>query len=54
MDPNIERFTKVECIIQDALRHYHEIYEEKKSCSNEAQHVPHQDDISYLNPRTLL
>lgn len=30
MDPNVERFTKVERIIQDAVRCYREIYEEKK------------------------
>jgi hypothetical protein len=51
MDPNVERFTKVELIIQDAVCCYREIYEEK-NCSNKAQHVPHQENISYLNPRT--
>jgi hypothetical protein len=30
MDPNVERFTKVERIIQYAVRCYREIYEEKK------------------------
>jgi hypothetical protein len=37
-----------------AVRCYREIYEEKKerNCSNKAQHVPHQENISYLNPRT--
>jgi hypothetical protein len=40
-------------IIQDAVRCYREIYEEKKTdCSNKSQHVSHQENISYLNPRT--
>jgi hypothetical protein len=30
MNPNVERFTKVERIIQDAVRCYREIYEGKK------------------------
>jgi hypothetical protein len=30
MDPNVERFTKVERIIEDAVRCYREIYEEEK------------------------
>jgi hypothetical protein len=46
MDPNVERFTKVGRIIQDAVCCYREIF------SNKAQHVPHQENISYLNPRT--
>jgi hypothetical protein len=29
MDPNVERFAKVERVIQDAVRYYREIYEEK-------------------------
>jgi DNA replication protein DnaC len=39
---------KDERIIQDAVRCYREIYEEKR---NKAQHVLHQENISYLNPR---
>jgi hypothetical protein len=52
----VERFTKVERIIQDAC--YRDIYEEEeeekrnKLFTNKAQHVPHQENISYLNPRT--
>jgi hypothetical protein len=30
MDPNVERFTKVERIIQDGVRCYREVYEEKR------------------------
>jgi hypothetical protein len=30
LEPNVERFTKVERIIQDAVRCYREIYEEKE------------------------
>jgi hypothetical protein len=37
--------------IQDAVRFYRDIYEEKKNNSDKAQHVPHQENISYLNPR---
>jgi hypothetical protein len=41
-------------IIQDVVRCYCELYEEKKetNCSNKAQQVPPQENISYLNPRT--
>jgi thioredoxin reductase len=54
MDPNVERFTKVKRIIQDAVCCYHDKYEKRKEtdCSNKAEHVPHQENISYLNPRT--
>jgi hypothetical protein len=52
-DPNVERFTKVECFIQDAVRCYREINEEikERNSLNKAEHVPRQENISYLNPR---
>jgi hypothetical protein len=40
-------------IIQDAVRCMKKIRRKKETnCSNNAQHVPHQENISYLNPRT--
>ena len=45
MDLNVERFTKIELIIQDV--YYREIYEEKKKPSVQtAQHAPDQENIS--------
>jgi hypothetical protein len=59
MDPNVKRFTKVERIIQDDACCYRDISDEEKkkkkketNCSNKAQHVPYQENIAYLNPRT--
>jgi hypothetical protein len=48
MATNVEQFTKVGRIIQDAMRCSREIYEEKNeaNCSNKALHVPHQENIS--------
>jgi hypothetical protein len=47
MDPNVERFAKVERIIQDAVHCYCEKYEEKKetlfkqssACSSSRKHL---------------
>ena len=34
MDPNIERYTKIERILQEGIRPYRQIYEEKKKTNN--------------------
>jgi hypothetical protein len=53
IDPNVERFTKVGRIIQDAVRCYRGIYEEKmkQNVQTKLSMFLSKENITYLNPR---